>query len=150
MPVVEITRHIEAPPSEVWSFVSDIYKVPEWVTVTEEMIETTDNPVRKGTVYRELSKIGPSKSESEWRVTVFEPEDVQVHETEEPSFQATLTMKVEEEGEGTKFTHRTEYKLMPVFRPLGWLLEKLFASSMMERNLTQTVDNAARMIESSD
>ena len=38
----------------------------------KEVIHTTDNPARLGTVYRERSKVGPSLSETEWKVTRFE------------------------------------------------------------------------------
>lgn len=150
MPVVEITKQIDAPTSEVWAFISDIRKAPQWVTVMQELIKTSENPVQHGTIYHERSKIGPNESETEWKVTVFEPQDVQVHECAEPSFQAKLTMRVEPANEGARLIHRTEYQLMPVFRPLGWLLEKLFIEDTMKRNLQTTVENAKSMIENSN
>lgn len=54
MPVVEIHEHIESSPDQVWALISDIKKAPEWVTFMRELVSTTDNPVREGTVYREL------------------------------------------------------------------------------------------------
>jgi uncharacterized protein YndB with AHSA1/START domain len=59
MPVVEIHEHIDLSPDQVWALISDIEKAPEWVTVMRELVSTTDNPVREGTVYRERSKVGP-------------------------------------------------------------------------------------------
>lgn len=148
MPTIEILCTISAPPQKVWDFVSDIEKGPEWVTVMQKLVSTTANPLTEGAVYRERSKIGPSESETEWRVTRFDPPKIQVHECSEPTLKARLTLKVEPAGDGARLTHRTEYRLMPRFRPLGWLAERLFAHSLMTRNMQTTVDNAKRMIES--
>lgn len=69
MPKVEIIKRIHSPQKQVWEFISDIEKAPEWVVVMKSLIETTENPVIKGTVYRESSKIGLKQSETEWKVT---------------------------------------------------------------------------------
>lgn len=149
MNTVEIHRHIEAPPAQVWSLISDVHRVPEWATMTEELLETSANPIQEGTIYRERSKIGPYVSESEWKVAAFKPLDTQVHVCDEPAFRARLTMAVEEEDGGTSLDFRAEYELIPSFRPLGWLLEKLFAARLTERNFAATVDNIAEMSEAS-
>jgi uncharacterized membrane protein len=62
MPKVEIVQSIDSPQQQVWEFISDIERAPEWVVVMKSLIDTTENPVRKGTVYRESSKIGPKAS----------------------------------------------------------------------------------------
>lgn len=148
MPKVEIEQPIRASREKVWEVISDIEKAPEWVTVMKSLVETTENPVEKGTVYRERSKIGPKESETEWRVTRFDPPVVQVHECDEPDFQATLTMRVREEAGGTStLFHTTEYWLMPTFRPLGWLAETLFIKRLMRRSLNESVDACKRLIE---
>lgn len=36
---------------------------------------------------------------------------------------------------------------MPVFRPLGWLIENVAIKKIMTKNLEQTVENCKRMIE---
>lgn len=103
-------------------------------------MDTTDNPVRKGTVYRESSKIGPKETETEWRVTRFDEPHIQIHECDEPDFKAKLTMRVEENGDGTStLFHKTEYRLMPQFRPLGWLVETLFVKKLMTKKLIKSV-----------
>lgn len=148
MPKVEIKKDIKAPQKQVWEFISDIEEAPEWVVVMKSLVETTENPVREGTVYRESSKIGPKESETEWKVTYFDPPHKQVHECDEPDFRATLTMRVDDNGDGTStLFHNTEYQLMPKFRPLGWLLETLFIKKLMYKNLHQSVDNCKQLIE---
>lgn len=148
MPTVKIEKTINAPQQEVWEFISDIEKAPEWVVVMKSLVDTTENPVKKGTVYRESSKIGPKESETEWKITYFDPPHMQVHECEEPDFKATLTMQVEDNGDGTStLFHTTDYRLMPKFRPLGWAVETLFIKKLMVKNLHQSVDNCKRLIE---
>lgn len=148
MPKVEIKKHIKVPQKQVWEFISDIEEAPEWVVVMKSLVETTENPVQKGTVYRESSKIGPKESETEWKVTRFEPPHVQIHECNEPDFQATLTMRVEDNGDGNStLFHKTEYQLMPKFRPMGWLLETLFIKKLMHEKLNESVQNCKLMIE---
>ncbi len=132
-----------------WEIISDIQRAPEWVVVMQSLIETTENPVRKGTVYREASKVGPKESETEWKVTQFNPPHVQIHECSEPDFKATLTMRVESNGdESSTLFHTTKYQLMPKFRPLGWLLETLFIKKQMQKKLEESVENCKSMIES--
>ncbi len=151
MPKVEIEKQIDAPREVTWDAISDIEKAPEWVVVMQSLIETTENPVRKGTVYREASKVGPKESETEWKVTQFDPPHVQVHECNEPDFKATLTMQVKDNGDGSStLYHATEYQLMPKFRPLGWLLEMLFIKKQMRKNLNESVEKCKQLIESDD
>jgi carbon monoxide dehydrogenase subunit G len=147
MAKVEITKHINTSPQKVWDFISDVEKAPEWVTVMQSLVETTDNPVKEGTVYRERSKIGSKESETVWRVTRFESPKIQIHECKESDFAATLTMGVEESDSGAKLIHKTDYALMPNFRPLGWLLEKLFVHKTMVKNMNESIDNCKRILE---
>lgn len=149
MPKVKIVQRIEAPQKQVWEFISDIEKAPEWVVVMKSLIETTGNPLQKGAVYRESSKIGPKESETEWKVTYFDPPHIQVHECNESDFKAILTMRIEDNGDGTStLFHTSEYQLMPKIRFLGALLETLFIKRMMNRKLNESVENCKRMIES--
>lgn len=147
MPQVKIEEYIDAPPQHVWSFISDIRRGPEWVTVMKEVLHVSEKPLREGSTYRERSKVGPSTSETEWRITKFKAPRVQVHECREPMLHAVLTMRVEPEGTGVRLLHQTKFKMLPVFRPLGWLVEQVFGRRTMEREMLQTVDNAKRMLE---
>lgn len=150
MPRIEFVEHIDAPPQAVWDFISDIRRAPEWVTVMKEVLFVSDESIKQGSVYRERSQVAGSTSETEWRITEFDPPRRQVHETNEPMLQAVLTMEVTPDGDGTRLMHRTDFNLMPRVRPLGWLVEKLFGYRMMSKALRQTVDNAKRSLESED
>lgn len=148
MPKVEIEKIIRAPQKQVWEFISDIEEAPKWVSVMIALVDTTENPVCEGTVYREVSKIGLKKSETEWKVTYFDTPHMQAHECSEPDFKATLTMRVEDNGDGTStLFHITEYELMPNARFLGGLVEVLFIRRLMNRKLHDSLENCKRMIE---
>ncbi|MCG2589471.1 SRPBCC family protein [Rhodohalobacter sulfatireducens] len=148
MPKVEITKRINAPQKQVWEFISDIEKAPEWVVVMKSLIHTTENPVKLGTVYHESSKIGLKKSKTEWEITYFDAPHMQAHECNESDFKATLKMRVEDNGDGTSILfHSTDYQLMPNFKLLGRLLETIFINRLMSKNLNQSVINCKQMIE---
>ena len=148
MPKVDIEKKIKAPQKQVWECISDIKKAPEWVVVMKSLVSTTENPVKEGTIYRESSKIGPKESETEWKVTYIDEPHMQVHECNESDFKATLTMRVEDNSDGTStLFHTTEYELMPNFRPLGWLLETIFIKTLMMKNLHQSVENCKKIVE---
>lgn len=147
MPEVKSSEYIDASPRQVWDFISNIRRVPEWVTMTTEVLDVSDESIEEGSTYRERTRIGPSTSETEWCVTNIDPPHLQVHRCSEPMLDAVLTMRVEPEGEGTRFSHQTEFKMLPAFRPLGWVMEQLF-DNMVEQEMTKTVENARSIIES--
>ena len=113
----------------------------------KEVLHVSEEPIGKGSSYRELSKVGPSTSETEWHITQFDPPKIQVHECQEKALQAVLTMTVEPDGSGARLTQETEYKMMPDLRPLGWFLETVFAHRMMKKALGQTIANAKTLLE---
>lgn len=147
MKKIEIVQKINAPVKEVWDYISDIKSAPDWVVVMNSLVSTTDNPVKLNTVYKEKSQVGPKESETTWKVTKFEQEKIQVHECYEKDFKAVLTMQVEPMDSGTKLIHITEYALMPVFRPLGWLAESIIMHKTITKNLQESVNNCKQIIE---
>ena len=147
MPIFRKTEYLNVSPQIAWDFVSDLRRGPEYVTPMLELISISEEPIKKGTIYRELSLIGPSKSETEWTISEFDPPKHQVHETHSSELFMRLEIDFEPQGEGTKLTYVAEYKLFPKLRPFGWLLETLFVSRMMNKILAQTVTNRTKMVE---
>ena len=147
---VEIKKIIDAAPKGVWDYISDIKSAPDWVVVMKSLISTTDNPVKLSTFYTERSKIGPNKSETTWKVTRFEEQQIQVHECNGNEFKAKLTMQTKPSGKGTELIHTTQYALLPVFRPLGWLIEALAIHNIMVKSLNESVENCKRNIENTN
>lgn len=140
------TEQIAAPPAVVWAFISDLQRVPEWVVGTEKMLWISTEQVGVGTEYRELTQIGPTTSQTTWRITTFRAPFVQVHESRSAMLDAVLTMTLEAEHGGTRFIHRIEGRLLPKVRPLGWLLERLIRRQAAN-DMRQTVHQAKQIIE---
>ena len=147
MPVFKATEFIDAPPQTVWDLICDLRRGPEYVDVMLELVYASDDPVKVGTVYRELSQIGPMKAETEWTITELDPPKHLVHVTHGSDLSATLTGDLEPQGDGTKLTYRVEYEVMPGLRPVGRLLETLFVRRMMDKDFTKTVANLKKLIE---
>lgn len=49
---VEIAIEIERPREEVWAFVSDFERLPEWLEEFERVVKESDGPIGIGTVFR--------------------------------------------------------------------------------------------------
>ncbi len=147
MPQITISEHIQASPEIVWETVSDLERGPEWLTVMKEVTYISDPSIGKGTVYREMSQVGPTLSETEWLITRFDAPHIQVHESHGKEMELIVTVTLTPEDGGTRMLHETEYRMMPGLRPLGWLMEKLFIHRMITKDLNQSVANLKRLLE---
>jgi hypothetical protein len=87
-----------------WNLVSDARRYPEWVVQTDRMLDVPDTGLRQGATYREYAGLAPFKSESEWRVTVFEPHRRQVHLGDDGTVEIELTIEVEPTDGGSRLT----------------------------------------------
>jgi len=58
-----------------------------------------------------------------------------------------LTLTITPDKGGTRLRHETEYRMMPGFRPLGWLMEKLFIQRVMTNGMNQSVANFNGLVE---
>ena len=143
----ELSTEINAPPQAVWDFISDLRRVPEWVTATDEMLYVSEGEVGVGTVYRERGGVGPFKSVSEWRITEFDPPHRQVHVGDLGVMKMAFALELEPTGRGTLMRQTGDFRMMPFFRPLGLLLEALFVRRQMESGGRSTLANAKRILE---
>lgn len=146
MPQINITEHIAAPPAAVWTFMSDLHRIPEWFVGAKEMLSISTEQVGAGTEYRELTQLGPSTSETTWRITTFRAPSVQIHESHSAVMNGVLTMTVEPEGSGTRLTYQAAYHLLPMLRPLGWLLEVVI-HRRSTNDVRRSLQTAKRIIE---
>jgi hypothetical protein len=148
MACVRDSVFVEAPLRDVWALVSDVERCPEWIHFVTVTTPVTDGPTREGTVYKEWSQVGPFKSESEWRVTEFEPFRRQTHVGRMPEGVATLRIRLEPEGDGTRWHHEMEIRVLPNVRPLGWLLERLVVRRKMQADFRRMLETAKDILES--
>ena len=143
----ELSTEINAPPQAVWDFISDLRRVPEWMTTTDEMLYISEGEIGVGTVYREKGGVGPLKSVSEWRITEFEPPRRQVHVGDLGVMKMNFALEIEPTERGTLIRQKGDLCMMPSFRPLGLLLEALFVRRQIESALRSSYANAKRILE---
>ncbi len=144
--IIRTTEQIAAPPAAVWAFISNLHRIPAWVVGTKKMLSISTPEAELGTEYRELTQIGPSTSQTTWRITTFRAPHVQTHESGSAMLHAVLTMTLEAENGGTRLTHCIEARLLPRVRPLGWLLERLIRRQVAN-DMRQTLRQAKQIIE---
>ena len=144
---VEESTQIQAPPAVVWAFISDLPRIPEYVHFVREIFDITDGPTGVGTTYRERAKPGPVESASEWRITAFEPSARQVHEGRMPEMHAILTIQLEPQNEGTRYSQAMEFTFLPRLRPLGRLLELLVVRRKMASDFRRILAAVKNIVE---
>lgn len=148
MATIQGSVDIAAPRQAVWDVMSDVSRYSELGSFTDEAVMVSDGKLGEGSVYSETGKIAGMKYNSEWTVTEFDPVSRQVHVGVESSMRIEVTWDlVEIDAENTKAFQVVELTMMPKFRPLGVLLEKLFVTRMMTKALVDLRENLKRIAE---
>ena len=60
----------------------------------------------------------------------------------------TLIKQVTLEGSGTRYEQWMDYRYLPRFRPLGWMLEKLVVDRTVQRSFDKVVLGIKGFVES--
>ena len=96
----EISTHINRPVADVFKYMSDPTKLPEWNTVVEEATPS-ETPVKLGTKIAVKARFLGRKIDSPSVVTEYELNKRYTNKSEKP-FAVTITNTFEAEGGGTK------------------------------------------------
>jgi len=96
----EISTHINRPVTEVFKYLSDPSKLPEWNSVVEEATPS-ETPVKAGTKIQTRARFLGRKIESPSMVSEYELNKRYATKSEKP-FALTITNTFESEGGGTK------------------------------------------------
>jgi uncharacterized membrane protein len=70
----EIAVAIERPAEEVWAFVSNFERMPEWLEEFEAVVKESDGPIRRGTVFRYTLSPGTGDRSATLEVVDWQPE----------------------------------------------------------------------------
>lgn len=142
---VELTTTISATAEEIFAFVADVYRYPEWDAFADEILAASDSPLRAGSTYRERT----GRDESDWEVVVFDPPFRQRHVGTVPFLgEVTVEMELAPNGTTTEFRHTIGYHVMPgLLRPLGWLAERIYVDRYARSRMSQTHLAARRILE---
>ena len=149
---IEAEVHIPASTEVVWDLVSDVYRLPEWVTNVEQILSVSDVPIKVGTVYRDRVNIaGLWRPVREWRVTEFTPPRWQVREGKWPRIgRATISMSLDPLGAATQFKLNVTFHFHWYLKPLAWLLlEGLFLRRTLQTGLRRTAESLKALLRRS-
>ena len=153
MPLVEDSIEIAAPRQAVWDLLADPRRHTELGAFVAEVTVVTEGEVREGTVYRERGGPGFMKSESDWATTRFDPPRELVHTGmtgKEGAMAAVATWTLEEvDSRSTRVSQTLGFELMPGLRPLGRVLEAVFARRMIQRETARMLHDLKRVAEAS-
>jgi uncharacterized protein YndB with AHSA1/START domain len=97
---IEISEHINRPVTEVFKYIADPTKLPEWNAIVEEATPS-ETPVKVGTRVKQRARFLGRKIESTAEVTEHEPDKRFTTKTDRP-FPLTISNAFEPEGSGTK------------------------------------------------
>jgi len=147
MPSVTSSIDIASLPHAVWDLVSDPKRYPEWVEVTDRMIDVPAEALREGSIYTEYAGLWPFKSESTWRITAFEPHRRQVHLGDDGTAEVELTMLIEPTDEGSRFTQTLDLRFRGVAALLMVAAWPLVMRRRMQRAVDRSVANARDLTE---
>jgi len=148
MPIIEGSVDIGAPRQALWDLMCDVSRYSEFGNITDEAHIVSDGEFGKGSVYSESGKVAGMKYKTEWTVTHFEPISKQVHFGVESSMHIELTWTLAEiDDENTRATQVVNVTMMPKFRPLGILIEKLFVTRKMTKDLASLRADFKRIAE---
>lgn len=96
----EISVHVNRPVAEVFRYMDDPTKLPEWNSMVEETT-ASETPLRVGTRVQSRARFLGRKIESTFEVVEHEPNKRVVQKTDKP-FSFKLTNTFESENGGTK------------------------------------------------
>ena len=102
----EISTHINRPVADVFKYMSDPTKLPEWNSIVEEATPS-ETPVRLGTKIQTRARFLGRKIDSPTLVSEYELNKRYTNKSEKP-FPLTITNTFEAEGGGTKLTAQFE------------------------------------------
>jgi len=147
MAIVTNSTLINATPEKVWSFINNLERKPQYVQFVSVVFNISDGPVREGTIYHERARFGPRESVSEWKIIEFDPPKHQVQQSQSLEMAGTFTADLQPESSGTRLTVEMNIGLLPVFRPLGWILEQLIIRRKMEADIEHSLKSLKTLIE---
>jgi len=137
----EVTIHLNRPVDQVFAFLMDTGKLSTWQSNLIKTEQITEGPLRAGSRFREVRRLGRRESEIQGEITVFEPNKrFETKTLTKP--QVTVSYSFEAEDGGTRLKH----KFVMLTSGLMRLLEPLIAGSIKKESASD-FETLKRMLE---
>ncbi len=137
---MEFSIHIDRPVAEVFEYLADPTKLPEWASMFDEAIPS-ETPIRVGTKVRTRAKLLGRQLESSYDVIEYEANKRFVTRTDKP-FPLTRADTYQSEGSGTRVVVDVEAEPGGFFR----LAEPILARIMKKQGQAQ-LDTVKELLE---
>jgi uncharacterized protein YndB with AHSA1/START domain len=125
----EATIHLNRPVEQVFAFLMDTGKLSTWQSNLIKMEKITEGPLRAGSRFREVRRLGRRESEIQAEITTFEPNKrFETRTLTKP--EVTVSYSFETEDGGTRLKHRFVMRTSGLMR----LLEPMIASSIKKES----------------
>jgi carbon monoxide dehydrogenase subunit G len=141
--IIENQTTIARPAEDVFAFVADPRNDPKWHTDVLEARRTDDGPVGAGTTYAVSFKPFMGQSEGTMTVREYAPPERVVFDGRAGSMAPTVTLTVEPDGAGSRFTRRVQIPPRGLLRILAPLM-----TPMARREADRFLANLKRELES--
>ena len=125
----EVTIHLNRPVQQVFAFLVDTSKLSTWQSNLIKSEPLTEGPLRMGSRFREVRRLGRRETEIQGEITAFEPNKrLETKTVTKP--QAMVSYSLDPEHGGT----RLRYKFVLITSGLMRLLEPMIASSIKKES----------------
>ena len=137
----EVTIHLNCPVEQVFAFLLDTNQLTTWQTNLIKIDKLTEGPLRLGSRFQEVRRLGKRESEIQGEIIAFEPNKrFETRTMTKP--QVTVSYFFEPEDGGTRVKHRFVMQTSGLLR----LLEPMIAKSIREENVLD-FENLKRVLE---
>ena len=136
----EISTHINRPVAEVFKYMADPTKLPEWNAIVEEAVPS-ETPVRMGTKIQTRARVLGRKIESTVEVTEYQLNKRFAQKSDKP-FPLKISNSFETEGGGTKVVAVIEGDPSGFFK-----LGEPILARIMTKQLEAQFDTAKELLE---
>jgi uncharacterized protein YndB with AHSA1/START domain len=137
----EVTVHLNRPVEQVFAFLMDTTRLTTWQTNLIKIDKITEGPLRLGSRFREVRRVGRKASEIQGEITAFEPNKrFETKTLTKPH--VTVSYLLEPEQGGTRVKHRFVMLTSGLMR----LLEPLIASTIKKESVSD-FETLKRLLE---
>jgi len=138
----EVSIHLNRPVEQVFAYLIDSTNLRAWQSNLIETEQLTEKPLRVGTRFREVRRMGPRQAEIQAEITAFELNKRFATKTlSEP--QALVSYTFEPENSGTRLSYKFILQTSGIMR----LLEPLISGSI-KKDSNSDFEKLKRVLES--
>ena len=143
--MVRVEEHvtIDRPIEEVFTYLSDIDRQPEWVSSLSESTRTSSGPTAPGTTYRQVVKLLGRRIEANCEITEYEPPTLYAFRGVNGPMHVQMRFTLTPEGQGTRVTQVVEGESGGFFR----LADPILARTM-QKQFAADLETLKTMLES--